>query len=56
MGSSMLADVENGRRLEIGDFSGYVVRQGEALGIPTPTHRALYALLGAVDAAAARRA
>ncbi|MFN8472333.1 MAG: 2-dehydropantoate 2-reductase [Anaerolineae bacterium] len=56
MGSSMLVDVENGRRSEIGDFSGYIVRQGEALGIPTPTHRALYAIVGAVDHAAAQKA
>ncbi len=56
MGASMLADVQNGRRSEIGDFSGYIVRQGEALGIPTPTHRALYALLGAVDHAVGQRA
>ncbi len=47
--SSMLADVENGRRLEIEDMSGAIVRLGEHLGVPTPVHRAFYALLSALD-------
>ena len=50
--SSMLADVENGRRLEIEDMSGAVVRLGERLGVPTPVHRVFYALLSALDHAA----
>ncbi len=56
MGSSMLADVQGGRRSEIADFSGYVTRQGEALGIPTPTHRALYAILGSINHEVEQRA
>lgn len=47
--SSMLADIENGRRLEIEDFSGAIVRLGEQLGVPTPIHRAFYALLSVLD-------
>lgn len=47
--SSMLADVENGRRLEIEDFSGVIVRLGEILDVPTPIHRVFYALLSALD-------
>ena len=48
----MLADVENGRRLEIEDMSGAVVRLGEQLDVPTPVHRVFYALLSALDHAA----
>jgi 2-dehydropantoate 2-reductase len=47
--SSMLADVEHNRRLEIEDFSGAIVRLGEQLGVPTPIHRVFYALLSALD-------
>ncbi|MBM2840647.1 MAG: 2-dehydropantoate 2-reductase [Bacteroidetes bacterium] len=40
--SSMYHDLVNGKPLEIEAFSGTVIRHGEALGIPTPTHRAIY--------------
>lgn len=53
MRSSMAADFEHGRRLENEDFSGTVVRLGEAAGVPTPIHRVLYALLGPADRSAA---
>ena len=54
--SSTAQDLARGRPTEIDHLNGYIVRQGEALGIPTPTHRALYALLGAVDHAVGQRA
>jgi 2-dehydropantoate 2-reductase len=43
--SSMLEDLERGRRLELPWLSGAVVRLGEALDVPTPTHRFLTAVL-----------
>ncbi len=54
MKSSMLGDVENGRRLENEAFAGAVVRLGEQYGIPTPVNRVLYGLLSAVDGQVAR--
>ncbi|MDQ2810278.1 MAG: 2-dehydropantoate 2-reductase [Chloroflexota bacterium] len=47
MGSSLLYDLEHGRRLEVDALNGAVVRKGRALGIPTPYNQALLALLGA---------
>jgi 2-dehydropantoate 2-reductase len=43
--SSMLEDLERGRPLELPWLSGAVVRIGEAVGVPTPTHRQIVALL-----------
>lgn len=43
--SSMLVDLERGKRLELETACGTVVRMGEALGIDTPVNRALYAVL-----------
>jgi 2-dehydropantoate 2-reductase len=43
--SSTAQDLARGRRTEIDHLNGYVVRQGEALGIPTPVNRALWALV-----------
>jgi len=37
--TSLLVDLEQGRRLEVEALSGAVVRLGEARGIPTPLHR-----------------
>lgn len=56
MRSSMAADFAAGRRLENEDFSGAVVRLGAAVGVPTPIHRVLYALLGPADHQAATMA
>jgi 2-dehydropantoate 2-reductase len=36
--SSMLEDLERGRRLELPWLSGAVARMGEERGVPTPTH------------------
>jgi 2-dehydropantoate 2-reductase len=38
MKSSMLQDLERGRRLELPWLSGALVRLGQELGAPTPTH------------------
>ena len=43
--SSMLEDLERGRRLELPWLSGAVVRIGEEVGVATPTHRLIVTLL-----------
>jgi 2-dehydropantoate 2-reductase len=43
--SSMLEDLERGRPLELRWLSGALVRMGEALNVPTPTHRFLATVL-----------
>jgi 2-dehydropantoate 2-reductase len=42
--SSTAQDIAAGRPTEIDHLNGYVVRQGEALGVPTPVNRTLHAL------------
>lgn len=42
MTSSMLRDLQAGRRLELPWLSGEVVRLGREYGIPTPVHSAVY--------------
>ena len=43
--SSTAQDLARGRRSEIDQLNGYVVRRGEALGVPTPINRALHGLV-----------
>ena len=43
--SSMLEDLERGRRLELPWLSGAVVRIGNEVGVPTPTHRFIETVL-----------
>ena len=43
--SSMLEDLERGKRLELPWISGAIVRLGDSSGIPTPTHRLINTLL-----------
>lgn len=43
--SSTAQDLARGRPTEIDHLNGYVVRRGEALGVPTPVNRVLYALV-----------
>lgn len=43
--SSMLQDLEQGKRLEVARLSGTVARLGAELGVATPIHRAAYAVL-----------
>ena len=46
MEASMATDLRNGRRLELAWLSGAVVELGGKAGVPTPTNRAITALLG----------
>ena len=43
--ASMLEDLERGRRLELPWLSGAVVRIGQEVGVPTPTHGFISAVL-----------
>ena len=43
--SSMLMDLESGRRLELEWLSGAVAQLGDQLGVPTPIHHKIYAAL-----------
>ncbi len=43
--SSMLQDIQNGKRTEIEAINGAVVRLGDELGVPTPVNRWLTALV-----------
>lgn len=43
--SSTAQDLARGKPTEIDHLNGFVVRKGEALGIPTPANRALHALV-----------
>ena len=43
--SSTAQDLARGKPSEIDHLNGYVVRRGEALGVPTPANRALHALV-----------
>jgi 2-dehydropantoate 2-reductase len=43
--SSMLGDLEGGRRLELPWLSGAIVRIGTEVGVPTPTHAFIAAVL-----------
>jgi 2-dehydropantoate 2-reductase len=43
--SSMLEDLERGRRIEVPWLSGAVVRIGREVGVPTPTHAFINAVL-----------
>ena len=43
--SSMLEDIERGRRLELPWLSGAVVRLGNEAGVPTPIHQFITTIL-----------
>ncbi len=45
MKASMALDLDRGNRLELPWLSGKVVAMGRELGVPTPTHSMLYAML-----------
>jgi 2-dehydropantoate 2-reductase len=47
--SSTAHDVARGKRSEIDYINGYVVREGERLGIPTPVNRLLHTLVKVKD-------
>ena len=46
---SMPTDIEHGRKTEIDSFSGFVSREGERLGIPTPVNDAVYLMVGEIE-------
>jgi 2-dehydropantoate 2-reductase len=48
--SSTAQDLQAGRRTEIDDLNGFVVRRGAALGVPTPVNQTLRALVKFVEA------
>ena len=45
MFASMYFDLAKGRRIEVEHLSGYIVRKGRELGVPTPLHGLAYACL-----------
>lgn len=47
--SSTARDVARGRRSEIDFINGFVVREGERLGVATPANRAIHSLVRAKD-------
>ncbi|KAK3293835.1 ketopantoate reductase PanE/ApbA C terminal-domain-containing protein [Chaetomium fimeti] len=47
--SSMLQDVQAGRRTEINYINGYLVSQGKRLGLPTTHHEAVYETIKALE-------
>jgi 2-dehydropantoate 2-reductase len=51
--SSTCQDLRRGKPTEIDHLNGYIVREGERLGVPTPLNRALWALVKALETRAA---
>ena len=51
--SSTCQDLRRGKPTEIDHLNGYIVREGERLGIATPLNRALHALVKALEATTA---
>lgn len=47
--TSMLQDVEAGRRTEVDMFAGKVIKLGEKYGIPTPANRIIFDLIRALE-------
>src|SRR5579859_1723421 len=47
--SSTAQDLQRGRATEIDHLNGYVVRRGDALGVPVPANRALHALVKLIE-------
>lgn len=52
---SMALDIARGVPTEIDELTGYVVDEGERLGIPVPACKAVYRLVKGLEIAAARR-
>jgi len=51
--SSTAQDLARGKRSEIDHLNGYVLRQGEVLGVATPVNRVLHTLVKLLEARAA---
>lgn len=45
MYASAYFDLANGKRMEVGSFSGLIARLGDEYSVPTPHHRTVYACL-----------
>ena len=50
--SSTAQDLMRGKPSEIDHLNGYVVRKGEALGVPTPVNRVLHSLVKLLESKA----
>ena len=48
--SSLLIDLQQGKRIEVEALQGSVVRRGKKVGVPTPIHAALYSVLKPYEA------
>lgn len=49
---SMPTDIERGHKTEIDSFSGFISREGKALGIPTPVNDAVFQMVQEIEAGA----
>jgi 2-dehydropantoate 2-reductase len=47
--SSTAQDLARGKKTEIDHLNGFVVRKGDALGVPTPVNRTLLAMVRALE-------
>jgi 2-dehydropantoate 2-reductase len=47
--SSTAQDLSRGKPTEIDHLNGFVVRKGEALGVPTPSNRLLVSLVKLIE-------
>jgi 2-dehydropantoate 2-reductase len=54
-GGSTALDIARGVPTEIEELTGFVVREGDRLGIPVPNCRAVYRLVKGLERAAALR-
>ena len=54
--SSTCQDLRRGKPTEIDHLNGFIVREGERLGVPTPLNRALWALVKALESQRAQGA
>lgn len=52
---SMALDIARGAPTEIDELTGFIVREGERLGLPVPNCKAVYRLTKGLEAASARR-
>lgn len=52
---SMALDIARGAPTEIDELTGFIVREGERLGLPTPNCKAVYRLVKGLELAARRR-
>ncbi|UCE91636.1 MAG: 2-dehydropantoate 2-reductase [Methanobacteriota archaeon] len=54
--SSMLRDIELGRRTEIDCINGHLCRSGEVAGVPTPLNNALVSMIKSLEAGTSEKA